>query len=60
MFKKGLLALCGLAAISAYQFDSAKEPNYPAILPPPKNMTYGNDTTLIDPCFFFIYTGVQY
>ena len=58
IFKKALLALCGLAAVSGYQFDTAREPSYPVILPPPQEITYGNGTTLIDPCFFLVYTGV--
>lgn len=47
------LLVCGtvfLGGVSAYQFDSAKEPDYPVLLPKPRNMTYGNETILIDPC----------
>jgi hypothetical protein len=60
MFKKGLLTLCGLVAVLGYQFDSAKDPNHPVILPPPQEMTFGNGSALIDPCFFQIYTAVVF
>ena len=58
---KRLSALTLLAAFaSAYQFDSAPAPTYPIILPTPRNMTFGNATTVIDPCFFLVTAKVTF
>ena len=55
-----IIALVTILATEAigYQFDKAKEPNYPVILPTPRNITFENGTSLIDPCFFSINTNV--
>ena len=43
----------------SYQFDTAKDPPYPVLLPPPQNVSYGTNLSLIDPCFFTVNTVVS-
>ena len=53
-----LLTALAATATMAYQFDNAKDPPYPVLLPTPRNLTFGNDTALIDPCFFLITANI--
>ncbi len=46
-----ILPLIIAGIVSGFQFDTAKDPGYPVILPPPLEISYGNDTISIDPCF---------
>jgi hypothetical protein len=48
-----------ISSAVTYQFDSAKDPGYPVLLPPPQKITFGNDTGLIDPCFFNVNVTVR-
>ena len=48
----GLLASC-------YQFDKAVPPPYPVLLPPPQNITFGNGSAVIDPCYFAVNTTIN-
>ena len=54
-----LLPLIFVGIVSGFQFDTAKDPGYPVILPPPKSIEYGNETIVIDPCFLTIQTNVS-
>ncbi|TNV80821.1 hypothetical protein FGO68_gene13254 [Halteria grandinella] len=52
------LALTFMTSALAYQFDNAKDPAYPVLLPTPRNLTFGSQTALIDPCFFAVTSNV--
>ena len=55
------LTIVGLAcSTQSYQFDSAVPPAYPVLLPPPQNITFGtNSTVMIDPCKFNVTININ-